>query len=72
MCKPCTLKCKCKAQCNNPHNNGGKCPKCSTPEPGSESDDSDREDEAQQNEQETLPIVSSSNRDDFDFESKSE
>ena len=28
MCKPCTPKCKCKTNCKNPHNNGGKCDKC--------------------------------------------
>ena len=28
MCKPCTPKCKCKINCKNPHNNGGKCDKC--------------------------------------------
>ena len=28
MCKPCTPKCKCKINCNNPHNNGGTCDKC--------------------------------------------
>ena len=29
QCKPCIAdRCKCKAQCNNPHNNGGTCLKC--------------------------------------------
>ena len=25
MCRPCTIKCKCKLKCNNPHNTGGTC-----------------------------------------------
>ena len=25
MCKPCNRRCKCKGNCRNPHNNGGKC-----------------------------------------------
>ena len=27
-CRPCSTKCKCKANCLNPHNNGGDCSKC--------------------------------------------
>ena len=27
MCRPCTMKSKCKLKCNN-HNNGGTCPRC--------------------------------------------
>ena len=27
-CKPCTVKCKCKGECGNPHNNNGNCSKC--------------------------------------------
>lgn len=27
-CRPCNIKCKCKGNCQNPHNNGGMCPKC--------------------------------------------
>ena len=68
MCKPCTIKCKCKAKCNNPHNNGGECPRCSIPESDSESE---HEDETLQNE-EMIPIVPSSSRDDFDSEPESD
>ena len=41
MCKPCTLKCKCKTLCNNPHNNGGTCPKCALPGECETTDDED-------------------------------
>jgi hypothetical protein len=30
-CQPCTEKCHCKGNCNNPHNNDGLCEKCSRP-----------------------------------------
>ena len=72
MCKPYTIKCKCKAQCNNPHNNGGKCPRCSTPMGDSESEDSDQEDETQTNEKESLPVVPPCNEDHFESESDSD
>ena len=55
MCRPCTIKGKCKAQYNNSHNNGGKCPRCSTPMVDSESEDSDQ-DETQTNEEESLQL----------------
>ena len=44
MCKPCTLKCKCKAQCRNLHNNGGKCPRCAPSADIDSDDNSDHED----------------------------
>ena len=49
----CTMKCKCKLKCNNPHNNGGTCPRCALTEQSDDSDDitSDREDN------ELLPII---------------
>ena len=28
MCRPCSMKCKCKLRCRNPHNNGGTCERC--------------------------------------------
>ena len=27
-CRPCTVKCKCKGECGNPHNNNGTCVRC--------------------------------------------
>ena len=53
MCRPCTMKCKCKLKCNNPHNNGGTCPRCA---PAGQSDDSDNSD---MENDELLPIVES-------------
>ena len=43
MCKPCTRKCKYRGNCNNPHNNGGKCPICEVPEQSEEEDDGDEQ-----------------------------
>ena len=51
MCKPCTVKCNCKALCNNPHNNGGTCPKCAVQE---ESETSDEEGEGAGNDRQTV------------------
>ena len=48
MCRPCNAKCKCKAMCNNPHNNGGTCPKCvESEEEADESCTEEREDDHQ-------------------------
>ena len=55
MCKPCNSRCKCKGNCKNPHNNGGKCARC---EQHDESDDNATDDEEQA--PETLPLVSRS------------
>ena len=51
MCKPCTRKCKCKGNCKNPHNNGGKCPTCEVPE------QSEEEDEGDEQPTEMIPLV---------------
>ena len=59
MCKPCTIKCKCKAKCNNPHNDGGECPVHQSLT-------------LRVNKMRPIPIVLSSNRDDFDTESESD
>ena len=71
MCKPCTLKCKCKAQCHNPHNNGGVCTKC-TPSTGNEcdSDDNSEDETGRQTDDEVIPIVPS-HHEDIDTESDS-
>ena len=72
MCKPCSIKCKCKTLCNNPHNNGGTCSKCAVAE---ESETSDEEDEGAgnnaQNEDngEVIPIVPSAQHDGIDTDS---
>ena len=75
MCRPCTLKCKSKAQSNNPHNNRGTCPRCapSTDTDHDSDDNSDHEDEQmQQSQEEVLPVVPSSHHEDFDSESDSD
>ena len=77
MCKPCTLKCKCKLRCNNPHNNVGKCPRCTTPTTAEDHDSSDNESDQEDNQIEdldntTLPIVPSTNADEFDTDSDSD
>lgn len=41
MCRPCTMKCKCKLACRNPHNNGGSCPRCALDEHSEDSDSDD-------------------------------
>ena len=74
MCKPCTLKCKCKLRCNSPHNNVGKCPRCITPTTAEDHDSSDDESDQEDNQIEdlddtTLPIVPSTNAHEFDTDS---
>ena len=51
MCRPCTMKCKCKLKYNNLHNNGGTCPCCA---PARQSDDGDNSD---MKNDELLPVV---------------
>lgn len=66
MCKSCTSKCKCKGNCKNTHNNGGKCPNCEVQEE-SDSDVTDTDDEQPS---EILPLVTrSSDIIDFDADS---
>lgn len=66
MCKPCISKCKCKGNCKNPHNNGGKCPNCEVQEE-SDGDVMDTDDEQPS---EILPLVTrSSDIIDFDADS---
>ena len=73
LCKPCTLKCKCKSQCHNPHNNGGTCPRCALGADTDSDDESDREDEPlQHSEEDVLPIVPPSHNTDFDCDSGSD
>ena len=52
MCKACNSRCKCKDNCDNPHNNGGTCARC---EPHDESEDNATDDEQAP---EILPLVS--------------
>ena len=56
MCKPCSVKCECKGLCNNPHNNGGKCPKCAVVEESESSDEEDNTNENNDN-SEVIPQV---------------
>ena len=56
-CKPCSMKCKCKMRCNNPHNNGGKCKKCETMAAEESEDDSEQSDNEQS--EDTVPVISS-------------
>ena len=73
MCKPCTLRCKCKSRCRNPHNNGGRCPRCVLAADTDHDDDSDRENEPPpQSDEEVLPAVPPSNNTDFDWDSDSD
>ena len=73
-CKPCTLKCKCKLSCRNPHNDGGKCPRCACNPPPAvvcndvivdntlvieSSDDEDTDDEQNDDMTMELPIIPS-------------
>ena len=39
-CRPCHAQCKCKGNCDNPHNNGWKCTKCDNSQLGIEDSDS--------------------------------
>ena len=55
MCKPCVHKCKCRGNCNNPHNNGGTCLKCRVQH---ETDGSDVTDDEEL--PDTLPLVTRS------------
>ena len=68
MCRPCTMKCKCKLKCNNPHNNGGTCPRCA---PAEQSDDSDDDRNSDKEDDEMLPIVERQ-RENIDTDSESD
>ena len=45
MCRPCSMKCKCKLRCRNAHNNGGTCERCRPADPLDVDSDSDGENE---------------------------
>ena len=61
-CKPCTMKCKCRMRCNNPHNNGGKCIKCDMIAEESEEESAESDNEESEN---TVPLISSNNDDTY-------
>jgi hypothetical protein len=75
-CKPCTSKCKCKGLCNNPHNNGGTCYKCSetvantvVPQPGcSEPRQHQQQDTAEDLHNESEDSDSEDSEEEFDVE----
>ena len=80
-CRPCTLKCKCKLSCKNPHNDGGTCPKCvNSSLPSRTSNDniveythtieeSDNEHDDVDSETEELPVIEQAPSLEFDNES---
>ena len=64
MCKPCTVKCKCKSLCNNSHNNGGTRSKCALEQQDSTSNEEDH-DKDEENVEEIL-LVPAVQHDDID------
>ena len=62
----CTIKYKCKTLYNNPHNNGGTCPKCAVQE---ENETSDEEDEGAGQNDEVIPVVPPTQHDGIDTDS---
>ena len=72
MCKACTIKCKCKSQCRNPHNNGGTCPRCAPADDNHSDDNSDQEDEQNDNEVPIIPPSHSEQQFDTDSDSDDE
>lgn len=55
MCRPCSMKCKCKLRCRNPHNNGGTCERCRPADPLDVDSDSDDDNEGTSDNM--LPLV---------------
>ena len=74
MCQACTIKCKCKMLCNNPHNNARTCPKCAVEQEGEldRSDDENTGNDGSPDDDngDAIPIVPPSQHDEVDTDSE--